>query len=153
MLIGAYRLKIASTLTQSALPVAFNLIFWIFRMLNRITVFGFFVLAISSCGGDAITTDGDAVGGPGVIVNRYDLNGNTEGTIEDGNPNDIFEFEGSFYKTRNSGQRSNVPTNVPLASVCYVPPYGSCLLRSPIPSKSPCYCTFPNGAYANGYAN
>lgn len=110
------------------------------------------IFVVSSCGGNAVTTNGEAVGGPGVIVNRYDdRNGNTTGTIEDGNPDDLLNLDGYFYRTRATPQQSVFQAAV--TTQCLAPPYGSCFLQVPVPVGSSCYCVFPNGAYANGYAN
>lgn len=121
-------------------------------MTCRLTLILFSICLLSSCGGPANTKNGDAVGGPGVIVNRYDdRNGNTMGTIEDGNKGDIFELDGYFYKTSGGSQQSF--GQAALTRQCVVPSYGSCFMQVPAPVGSTCYCVFPNGAYANGYAN
>lgn len=120
-------------------------------MVTRIFITLVFCLFISACGGDAKTTAGDSVGGPGVIVNKYDLNGNTMGTIEDGNPDDSFSFNGNFYKTRSNRQQSIPTATTAMARQC-VTPYGSCIMRDRIPARSSCFCVFQNGAYSNGYS-
>lgn len=122
-------------------------------MIKRFLFLVILVAFVQSCGGGARTTNGDAVGGPGVIVNRYENDGEVQGTIEDGNPDDLFELDGYFYRTRQSPRQTTFPAPVRAATQCVVPPNGSCYMQVPVPVGSSCYCTFPNGFYANGYAN